>query len=290
MISQEQVPLAASIAGAISVSCWVVVYTPQIWENYCRKSTQGLSLMFVIIWMLGDLFSLIGSLMNKLILTVYGLAIYYLFMDVILLWQYVRYRPVSNPVLVSADAAVDDRTRLLAEAPEQPHPNYQTNNPSVPSGSHAAAAATRTAIVLTGLVFLSQSAATPGSAISGRVFESSILEDIPEDTLYMANLMGYLSAILYVLSRIPQIVENFRNKSCEGLSLLMFLFSTVGNVTYCMSILLVSLEPEYLARNVPWLLGSAGTLLFDGIIFIQFFAYRHRHRHVSVSPAETDCV
>lgn len=47
-----------------------------------------------------------------------------------------------------------------------------------------------------------------------------------------AQILGYVSAIAYLGARIPQIVKNWRDKSCEGLSLLFFLLSLVGNLTY----------------------------------------------------------
>lgn len=49
----------------------------------------------------------------------------------------------------------------------------------------------------------------------------------------ISQLLGWASAILYCVSRIPQIMQNFRNESCDGLSLVMFVFSVVGNITYC---------------------------------------------------------
>ncbi|KAI9476154.1 MAG: PQ loop repeat-domain-containing protein [Benjaminiella poitrasii] len=90
------------------------------------------------------------------------------------------------------------------------------------------------------------------------------------------QLLGWGSALLYCLSRIPQIMQNFRNESVEGLSLTMFVFSVVGNITYCVSIILESADPTYLLINYPWLLGSGGTLFFDFTIFFQFYMYRRR--------------
>jgi len=52
------------------------VYTPQIYENYTRKSGDGLSVAFIITWFLGDLFSLVGAIMAGLIPTVIILALY----------------------------------------------------------------------------------------------------------------------------------------------------------------------------------------------------------------------
>lgn len=54
----------------------IIVYSPQIYENYSRKSGEGLSVAFVITWLLGDLFSLAGAIIAGLIPTVILLACY----------------------------------------------------------------------------------------------------------------------------------------------------------------------------------------------------------------------
>ncbi len=72
---------------------------------------------------------------------------------------------------------------------------------------------------------------------------------------------------------IPQILKNYRDKSCEGLALLFFLLSLMGNATYGASILCHSVERDYLNTNLPWLIGSLGTMAEDAIIFVQFRIY-----------------
>nr|POE63724.1 putative vacuolar amino acid transporter ypq3 [Quercus suber] len=47
-----------------------------------------------------------------------------------------------------------------------------------------------------------------------------------------AEILGYASAICYLGARIPQIVKNQQERSCDGLSLLFFLLSLLGNATY----------------------------------------------------------
>ena len=53
-----------------------MVYSPQIIENYRRKSGEGLSVSFVLIWLAGDLFNLIGAVWARLLSTVIILAVY----------------------------------------------------------------------------------------------------------------------------------------------------------------------------------------------------------------------
>lgn len=113
------------------------------------------------------------------------------------------------------------------------------------------------------------------------------------------QIFGYFCAALYLGSRIPQILLNYRRKSTEGISMLFFLFACAGNLTYVMSIL--AYEPgcarfesydgvtggcedgdwareygQYVLLNASWLVGSAGTLVLDLVIFGQFWIYRDR--------------
>ena len=122
--------------------------------------------------------------------------------------------------------------------------------------------------------------------------------DSDDTSLYfdlLGQVFGYLCAVFYLGSRLPQILLNFRRKSTEGVSLLFFLFACIGNLTYVLSILAYSpacergagknashcrpgeasaLYARYILVNLSWLLGSFGTLLLDMCIFVQFFLYK----------------
>lgn len=103
---------------------------------------------------------------------------------------------------------------------------------------------------------------------------------------------GYFSAALYLSSRVPQLLLNYRRKSTEGISMLFFLFACIGNLTYVLSILffkpqcrteeslcspdqLRQMYGRHVAVNASWLAGSAGTFLLDLLISAQFWLYRH---------------
>lgn len=86
-------------------------------------------------------------------------------------------------------------------------------------------------------------------------------------------------------ARVPQIIKNWREKSCEGLSLLFFLLSLTGNATYGASLIAYSQEKDYLLRALPWLLGSLGTIVEDSIIFVQFHIYKPGRNRTSSSAA-----
>ena len=115
-------------------------------------------------------------------------------------------------------------------------------------------------------------------------------DDVMQFSLW-GQIFGYLCAVLYLGSRIPQILLNYRRKSTEGVSMLFFLFACIGNLTYVLSIFAFEgtchgphgecesgeaarLYWRYILVNTSWLTGSLGTLFLDIGIFIQFFLYR----------------
>jgi hypothetical protein len=113
------------------------------------------------------------------------------------------------------------------------------------------------------------------------------------------QIFGYICAVLYLGSRVPQILLNRRRQSTEGLNALFFLFACLGNLTFVLSIF--AFEPicskhshghwhershckpgeaadiygKYILVNLSWLIGSAGTLVLDFAVFAQFFMYRN---------------
>ncbi|XP_034501261.1 lysosomal amino acid transporter 1 homolog isoform X2 [Ailuropoda melanoleuca] len=92
-------------------------------------------------------------------------------------------------------------------------------------------------------------------------------------------VIGSVSSVLYLLSRLPQIRTNFLRKSTQGISYSLFALVMLGNALYGASVLLKhpevgQSEGSYLLHHLPWLVGSLGVLLLDTVISIQFLVYR----------------
>ena len=102
---------------------------------------------------------------------------------------------------------------------------------------------------------------------------------VADNTLIIGRFFAWICTALYLLSRIPQIVKNYRRRSIDGLSPALFAFAASGNLTYTSSILLnPNNTRESLLEAVPYLIGSAGTLTFDFTIFCQFLYYWRQKR------------
>jgi hypothetical protein len=50
--------------GLISLVCWGVAEIPQIITNFQTKTGHGVSLAFLLTWVVGDVFNLVGCLLE----------------------------------------------------------------------------------------------------------------------------------------------------------------------------------------------------------------------------------
>lgn len=322
----------SGLMGSISIACWVIVFVPQIYENFYRSSAEGLSLLFVVLWLAGDVFNLVGAMMQHLLMTMIILAAYYTIADIILLIQCLWYDRNVDPML-SVDEINDiDPIHFSPATPINENVLQDVFNEQQPllvrRGSHSSAYNSLqqhvteeqttqqgdveeeelvesldkgnylsdimivSLVILAGFVswyipycnrYYNNSNSNPTSqtfTITSRFSMVSHHHRQPHDNTdddievnILAQFFGYLSALLYLGSRIPQILLNFQRKSCEGISFLFFLFACLGNTTFITSVMAISLDPKYLLVNASWLIGSSGTLIMDFIIFGQFFLY-----------------
>ncbi|KAI5778226.1 vacuolar membrane PQ loop repeat protein [Geopyxis carbonaria] len=273
----------SGVAGSISLVSWIVLLLPQLVENYKNGSADALSPAFLIAWLLGDLANLIGAIWGSLLPTVIALAAYFCFADVMLLSQIIFYNHITGQEKIAGD-----ERRLSNCSEEEPLLSSERRNSSTVSRCGSITKFDVRLMLLTPEV--SPWAKFTGNAFSiivvcvvgtmgwfiawktgawGAQDDSLTDENIPVG----AEILGYISAVLYLTARIPQIIQNYRKKSCDGLSLLFFCLSLLGNLTYGAGILFHSTDLPYVINNTPWLLGSLGTMIEDIIIFTQFHMY-----------------
>eukprot|EP00755_Sulcionema_specki_P032050 Sspe_Gene.19562::Locus_7139_Transcript_1_1_Confidence_1.000_Length_1636::g.19562::m.19562 len=102
-------------------------------------------------------------------------------------------------------------------------------------------------------------------------------DEAAEKKYYIGIVVGWFSAALYLGSRVPQLVLNFRRGSTDGLSPLMFTMAVLGNTTYSLGILLLDSSGSSCLCHLPWLIGALGTVQFDMMALFQFLWYRSKN-------------
>ncbi|RGP80959.1 hypothetical protein FLONG3_885 [Fusarium longipes] len=295
----------SGICGSISIACWVVVFSPQIIQNFQRGSADALSIQFIIVWLLGDVFNILGAVLQGVLPTMIILAIYYTIADIVLLGQCFYYRgftwrdaptPAPKPT-TPAPGEPNERTGLIAHD-DRRGSDWSGLSPAVPHIAEDAAPRTPTVlqtivwntiivlmVIAAGVVgwFLGQKA-SHGEKDDGH-------NDGGEDHLHFSlsgQIFGYLCTVAYIASRLPQLILNWRRKTTDGLSMLFFLFACLGNITYVLSIFAYDpkckhdecrpgearhIYGKYILVNLSWLAGSLVTLFLDLGVFAQYFMY-----------------
>ncbi|KAB5515446.1 PQ loop repeat-domain-containing protein [Coniochaeta sp. 2T2.1] len=334
----------SGICGSISIACWVVVFTPQIVENFRRGAADGLSLQFIIVWLAGDIFNILGAVLQHVLPTMIILAIYYTIADIVLLAQCFYYRgftwrdeviPPPKKSRRNGDAVADERTGLLSDSTVPTVTiNGEAQNGSRRGSGELAWEHLSPAMPLLSDVLPPRPAPPPPTRLQTAAFNSlamlmvigagvggwALSRGYSKDSStpppadgnddgglvmdFWGQIFGWLCAVLYLGSRLPQLLLNFRRKSTDGVSMLFFLFACLGNLTYVMSIF--AYEPKceipgqcepgeagaiygrYMLVNLSWLVGSAGTLFLDMAIFVQFFIYNRDDDSDSSSDTTVD--
>jgi uncharacterized protein with PQ loop repeat len=135
------------------------------------------------------------------------------------------------------------------------------------------------------------------------------LEEAPPTALEQAgSLLAWTSTFLYLGSRLPQLLKNWKRKSTAGLSFHLFLAAFCGNFFYSAALLTnpnawSDFEPyggggwagaagndraRWILNGLPFFLGAAGVLGLDASVGIQFMIYGDAAQKLVVLDEETD--
>lgn len=178
-------------------------------------------------------------------------AVYYLFSDVLLMGQVVYYR---NRYPQAAKEDVLEPTAPNASAWNDQEPVTDDEETPLVGKKKQATPETRRIV----RIFKVSSVVFVVGILAGSAYYF-FGGDEKADTTHLhltAQLFGWASALLYCLSRIPQIMQNFRKESVEGLSIFMFVFSVLGNLFYC----IVSWKGKIYMKRLAYLLFSPSFL------------------------------
>ncbi|KAL7322787.1 putative vacuolar membrane transporter for cationic amino acids, variant 3 [Mucor circinelloides] len=280
----------STVAGYISIVFWLVVFIPQLQENYRRKNGDGLSLTFLLIWLAGDLFNLAGIIMEKLMFTMFLLALWYTVADIGLIWQVVYYQQCvtveikcdqdeaivllnrkssltqrrvsiekSPTMLTKMDTVILERQSSVHDALLDDDEHHavaaaasnadMTNDDSTACNNNVSSSSVDRDIftiqpkikpIWVNLIGSSVMVVLIVASCYGYMMTATKVEAIDDDETIrlVPQILGWLSAVLYIGSRVPQLIKNWRQQSTDGLSSGMFVCAVFGNFFFALVMML----------------------------------------------------
>jgi uncharacterized protein with PQ loop repeat len=239
------------IFGLGSTLLWVGVFIPQIKTNYENGSIEALSFYLLLAWFIGNVLSFMGATGLQLDPNVIYVAVFHIVFNLIFLGQWFYYHLESDETISSTQ----ENTPLLAR-----------------NLSYSRDIIEKILKVPEVIVFVI------GCSVCLLL---KIALSFTEESVWLSAAIAWLATAIFLVSRLPQIYLNSQRQSTQGLSLMAFIFAFAANKLMLLAILIrlinmtnAKQQSDYLIKNSPWMIGLAGTGIFDIVIFVQFYLYQ----------------
>jgi len=248
------------VFGIAAMIIWTFALLPQIILNYMNGTAENQSFTFWFLWTLGDVLNVTGCLLANEIITNTGLALVYFFFTVIAFAQFLYYNyckvyPKSENLLPEIQVPFNISPRYLS--PQRRKISY---------GAIKKISAAGFACV------------TLYSTI-GEETSTLLRRRLMSEQATTGVWLGWIMAVIYVVSRLPQIYLLLQTKETAGISALFFTLTCLGNFTQFMAMIMKEpqfMTMEYFLRNLPWL-GQCFLCMCEDFVVIALVLYVRKH-------------
>ncbi|ODV79256.1 PQ-loop-domain-containing protein [Suhomyces tanzawaensis NRRL Y-17324] len=298
------VSLVSSFFSTLSCASWICAQLPQIVTNYRTKSAHGISPSFLLLWFLGDFLSFTSCLLNDAVLgfQVY-LSVFFLCNDITLCFQYYYYNsvyPAKQARYVPVHA--EPFPLVFPSSPNAPDAELHATTTTMNIRHHAKDALPQNSLSGSSYNSINDQSSISKAAAIGALMNATVSNAYPTGGLAkrgdpkesLGLVLAWGCTVVYMSSRCPQLYKNYLRKSVEGISPILFGAALMGNLTYTLSIL-TSCEflsedskSDFFMKELPYILGSSGTIVFDMLYFYQKYLYRNSGSQAAIAMRDWD--
>jgi len=294
--------------GLLSSVVWFFVLVPQLYQNYKAQDSDAVSLFLILLWLVGDYLSMLTAQVKGISKIVVYVAIYHIIIGIIftaqiIYYRYKKYKLYFNDFYYSPILDVDGVTQQGASNEDASNERASNEDASNERASNEDASNERASNERASNERASNERASNERASNERavgyynyllltqneqifIFSSTLSVIILSTYFYfdlyqsilLADVVAWLTTLIFIGSRIPQIHLNYNRKSTHGLSVYSFVILNIANYLFLLSILVnmcdnIGHENEFLISNLQWIVGSMSGSLLDIVLFYQFYIY-----------------
>ena len=223
----------------IAIGFFTILFIPQYYTIYKSKCSSDISLLFVFLWILGDTLAIITSiLINNYFLSYISLS--HTVLDFILLLFVTFYRQINvEEYLPIINTISSDDVRFSG--------NFGRRRLSKFNYFYYS-------IMFTGLYYI--------------VITFPSYMYIPENIM-LGQILGTITTVAFFVTRIPQIIKNYKNDNIKNLSINMFILTICGNIFQIIGISCDCIPEGNCNNYMPILVGMFSSIFIDSVIILQ---------------------
>jgi len=263
--------------GLLSLAFWSIALLPQIYQNYKTKSVESQSLLFWGLWVIGDTANLMGCLLtqqviwNLVLAVIYSGSCYIAIMQYIwYAWMYVSVDDGYMPIPEGVAGNMSNRSPIKYGSTVN---GQQVRRSSIYDRMRRVFAISLTTMAFAG-TYCASSEMLPMVVPQRRLIDDN---ESHNTSAVIGSVLGWLMAVVYVTSRVPQLHKTITTQESRDLSANMFVFTFLGNVTQFLSLVLrpgPDLTVKYFWKTAPWTSNALFCGLQDLLLLVMIRRYK----------------
>lgn len=225
-----------------------------------------------------------------------AVALYYVSVDCVLVSQYYYFAFIRTPAVLEGmqyDDSIDDDgdsvVSYLVDSDTSSSRKAKRSQPRTHGRSRSLASTLIVVVSVMGHLVGASPISMPATISARVVTEQTTLQAV-------GGVLSWFSTLLYLVSRLPQLLLNFRRRSTSGLAISLFVAAFFGNLFYSLSLLLNPLghfdyppyggggvagpdgsdHLEWWGRTLPFFIGASGVLTLDFAVGWQWLVWGER--------------
>ena len=275
------IEIISYICGLINIGFWMCAQFPQIIKTFKIKKPESLSITFLVMWLAGDFTNLLGCALTNQTQVQLLTSIYFVLIDVIMLSQYAWYLIICRKKY-HGKQEVNKFDENDVHSEESISNNEDSHYTDINTNTETAVVITESShfIIVLVMIVVAMGYHHYDTFISTDSNSDNICTD-PEINLaqrIIGDIAAWISGLLYFGGRIPQIIHSFRTKDVSGMSILLFIMSTIANVFYSISLFTSGIDitdPTFYEATFAYVVGSTFVIPFSLIVIGQYYYYTY---------------